>query len=130
MALRLIKFAKRHGSLFPGDIGGYEDPQFSELIRKKYGHEVDVDGNRIDAPLAEPEDEKKPEGDGYVFKESTDPFCTDGISKTASQALHARGLHTVEAVREFIAAGNDVNAIDHVTDAQAEKIVKLYASAS
>lgn len=144
MSLRLIKFTRPFGALFPGETGGYPDPKASELLAcdPPYGFEVDEDGNPIGGSglaltTSGSDDSDDDDGIEWKFDARTDPFMTDGVSKQASQALHAVKLHSVAAVRKFIAetpegesAMDRLNAIEGVTDAQAEKIVKLYGMTS
>lgn len=150
----MVRLSKQRGCLNPGDIAGFPASKAAAIVADKGGIEmvvgvdVDVDGNPLRAfgdeqILADESIDDGNEGDGdgnlpeWKFDPKTDPFVTDGISKQASQALHARGLHTVEDVRLFIAATPEdeaavdrINAIDGVTDPQAEKIVKLYGMTS
>lgn len=141
--MRILRMAKQSGSLNPGDIAGFEDDKANRLIADKAGVEmivgvdVDADGQPLrdfgdgTTAAAELDDE---DSDGpqqqWKFDAKTDPFVTDGISQQAAKALHAAGLHTVDDVRDYIATEEEavsaVNAIDGISDAQAEKIVKLY----
>lgn len=138
--MRLLKLLKNRPPNFAGETIGMEvDATADTLIVEGNAVEVNEQGEVIAtkdtlAPveLSLPTTNQEPTGQ-WKFDARTDPFTTDGISKQASLALHAKGLHTVAAVRQFIAElpeGVDVvtaiNEIDGVTDAQAEKIVKLY----
>lgn len=139
--MRLLKLLKHRPPNFSGEtIGVEDDATADDLVVKGNAVEVDADGNviatketmvpTIDASLL------PAIGDGateWKFDPKTDPFVTDGISKQAAQALHDHGLHSVAAVRQFMAdlaegvsPVDAVNEIEGVTDAQAEKIVKLY----
>lgn len=150
----MVRMSKQQGCLNPGDIAGFPASRAARIVADRAGVEmvvgvdVDKDGNPLRnfsglPPAGDTDDDGDgSNGDGgsaseWKFDAKTDPFVTDGVSKQASQALHARGLHTVESVRLFIAATPEdeaatdrINAIDGVTDAQAEKIVKLYGMVS
>jgi hypothetical protein len=146
----MVRMSKQLGSLNPGDIAGFPTSKAAKIVADKagvqmiVGVDVDADGNPLrvfgDELPAVADDVDDGDGDGdegskteWKFDAKTDPFVTDGISQQASKALHARGMHTVDAVRMFIAATpvdvaavDAINEIEGVTDAQAEKIVKLY----
>ena len=129
MSVRLIRLTRPYGPLFTGETGGWPEPKASELLSAKppYGVEVDADGNEINAPL---QSLVPPSGEDeeWKFDARTDPFVTDGVSKQASQALHKAALHSVADVRQYLASGLDVNEIEGVSDAQAEKIKSLYGA--
>ncbi len=144
--MRLLKLLKNRPPNFAGETIGIEfDAIANEQILAGNAVEVDQQGEVIatketllqasgaEGDSSSGDDDGAGDGDDWKFDPRTDPFVTDGISKQASQALHAAKLHTVEAVRKFIAetpegesAVDRVNAIEGVTDAQAEKIVKMY----
>lgn len=152
----MVRMSKQQGCLNPGDIAGFPASRAARIVADKSGIEmvegvdVDKDGNPLrsfgESPLAgDVDSEARGEGDGgngdgnetWVFDPKTDPFVTDGISHQASKSLHARGLYTVESVRLFISATPEdeaaidrIIAIEGVTEAQAEKIVKLYGIVS
>lgn len=138
--MRLLKLLKNRPPNFAGETIGVEDDAIADdLVVKGNAVEVDADGNVIATreTLVPADASLQPAvGDGgteWKFDARTDPFVTDGISRQAAQALHDHGLHSVAAVRQFLAELAEgvnpvdaVNEIDGVTDAQAEKIVKLY----
>ncbi len=147
--IRILRLKSQIGCLNPGDIAGFPASKAARIIAEDGGVElivgvdVDEDGNLLrdleDAALVEGSNQDIDADDGdnkeWVFDPKKDPFMTDGISKQASLALHAAKLHTVDAVRQFIAetpedqaAVDRINAIEGITDAQAEKIVKLYGT--
>ena len=132
--MRLFKLLKNHPPNFAGEIIGVEtDELMAKLVGNKKGFECDASGIPVDVPLVL-QAPSPALGAEWKFDPKTDPFTTDGISKPASLSLHAVGLHTVESVRQFLAAVPEgkspvdaVNEIDGITDVQAEKIVKLYS---
>ena len=138
--MRLLKLLKHRPPNFAGETIGVEsDATADDMVVKGNAVEVDADGNVIATKetLVPVDASLQPAvGDGtteWKFDPRTDPFVTDGISRQAAQALHDFGLHSVTAVRTFLAGVLEgvspvdaVNEIDGVTDAQAEKIVKLY----
>lgn len=139
--MRLLKLLKNRPPNFAGETIGVEfDAIADSLIIEGNAVEVDEHGDVIATqesllPLVDATsgNANADNQDEWKFDPRTDPFVTDGISKQASQALHAKGIHTVEAVRQFLAGlPTDVepvaavNEIEGVSDAQAEKIVKLY----
>ncbi len=134
ITLRLLKLLVTRPPNFAGEVIGADDDLCEKLLgcEPPKAIEVDADHNPIGGPVVAQvtadDNKQSNKSDKFTLNEKTDPFITDGISKTASIALHGQGLHTVEDVRAYIAAGNDVNAIEHITDAQAEKIVKLYGT--
>lgn len=124
--VRRLKLKKRRGSVFPGEIAGYSDPLAQQLIDANHALEVDEDDKPIHQPVVEPVVET-PSNSEYRFKEATDPFMNDGLSKAASHALHNIGIHTVEQLKAWVAdEANDPSTIEGLTEAQAEKIGKLY----
>ena len=149
--MRLLKLLKNRPPNFAGETIGME---FEDIANRLIIEGSAVEVNELGEVIAtketlQPAVDLAAEADAaaaiagggggaeWKFDPRTDPFLTDGVSKQASQALHARGLHTVEAVRLFIAdtpegeaAVDRVNAIEGVTDTQAEKIVKLYGMVS
>ena len=152
-AIVIVRMSAQRGNLNPGDIAGLPASKAATFIREKaaialvVGVDIDKDANPLRdlSDLVPPaDDDSSGEGnqgasnshaDDWKFDARTDPFTTDGLSKQASMALHKQGWHTVEAVRNFIASLPEdvrpvdaVNEVDGVTDAQAEKIVKLYGT--
>ncbi len=140
----IVRMVAKSGNLNPGDIAGFPESRAAKLIADKVaipqvvGLDVDADGNPLRDPVepataTDDSSQSSAAKSEFKFDPKTDPFTTDGISKQASQALHAQGIHTVEAVRNFIASlpeGADpvaeINQMEGISDAQAEKIVKLY----
>lgn len=139
--MRLLKLLKNRPPNFAGETIGMEfDETADTLISEGNAVEVNDQGEVIATkdtigPVNQTvQQSASPEQSDWKFDPKTDPFTTDGLSKQASMALHAQNLHTVDAVRNFLAslpADADpvaaVNKIDGISDAQAEKIVKLYS---
>lgn len=133
--MRLFKLTKNHPPNFAGEIIGVEsDELWARLVGNDKGFECDASGKAIEPTVTDSVLPPPVPGQPYKFDPKTDPFTTDGISKLASMSLHGRGLHTVEAVRQFLAAVPEgkspvdaVNEIEGISDQQAEKIVKLYS---
>lgn len=125
--VRRLKLRKKRGSVFPGEIAGYSDPLAQQLIDAGIAFEVDEDGRPVaQAPVAD-EPAAESQGEQHKFNETTDPFITDGLSKTASKALHAAGIDTVDQLKAFMQIEGDLSAIEDLTDAQIEKIRDLYS---
>ena len=143
----IVRMSAQRGNLNPGDIAGLPASKAATYVKEKaavelvIGVDIDADANPLRdlSGLTPPVDDEEVSNeasakkDRWTFDPKTDPFTTDGLSKQASLALHAQGWHTVDAVRNFLAslpedvqAVDAVNDIEGVTDAQAEKIVKLY----
>ena len=140
ISVRIFKLHANFGVNFNSEVVGFEGEVAQRLAasgKATEGEMVDGEFVPFDSPPVPAPDVTTggTEAGQWKFDKTTDPFVTDGISQEAAKALHAVGLHTVDAVRAFIAATPEgeiatdrVGSIDGVSDKQAEKIVSLYSA--
>jgi hypothetical protein len=132
-----VKMARLYSCFFPGEVASFPDGVALKLIAERKAKRVLEDESLEEWPEAEDAEiaaELIAEGEGdltlqkseFKFDAATDLFMADGLDEATSMALHTNGLHTPEAVMEYLVAGKHLVDLADIGRTRAKKIAELY----
>lgn len=135
-----VKMARLYSCFFPGEVASFPDDVALKLIGERKAKRVLEDDSVEEWPEAEDAELKEiaaeliAEGEGdltlqkseFKFDATTDLFMADGLDEATSMALHTNGLHTPEAVMEYLVAGKALVDLADIGRTRAKKIAELY----
>lgn len=139
------------GGSMPKEIAAFSVTRANELVRQGKAYEIDTKGNPIIPAKETKKSAPKPkttqapanntpqttEGGGSKTSEAggegeldpKNPFLMDQFAQPTAKTLAKANIVTVEGLKDFVAAGNSLEALG-VTPAQAKLLTETYSLAA